>query len=205
MITLLIARHGNTFDKGDIITRVGLNTDIPLSISGKEQAERLGQYLETNHPAIDIAYGSNLKRTIQTAKIALETANIAIKAEPLAIFDEIDYGIDENKPEDEVVKRLGQDALNLWDKEAITPNGWNVDKEQIKKNWQSFAEDLVNKAKNQTTLVVTSNGIARFVPYILPNPEDFIKNNNIKIKTGAICCLQYAENQWSAQYWNRRP
>ena len=45
MIKLIIARHGNTFNKGETPTRVGSRTDIPLVDSGKEQAKLIGEYL----------------------------------------------------------------------------------------------------------------------------------------------------------------
>ena len=39
MTSILICRHCNTFDKGDIIRRVGARTHLPLSLSGRAQAE----------------------------------------------------------------------------------------------------------------------------------------------------------------------
>ncbi|MEL6754250.1 MAG: histidine phosphatase family protein, partial [Pseudomonadota bacterium] len=42
MQTLYIVRHGNTFDTGDTVLRVGGRTDLPLSTSGEMQATALG-------------------------------------------------------------------------------------------------------------------------------------------------------------------
>ena len=42
---LLLARHGNTFNKGDKIVWVGARTDLPLTAKGREQALALGQAL----------------------------------------------------------------------------------------------------------------------------------------------------------------
>ena len=39
MSRVYIVRHGNTFDRGDVILRVGGRTDIPLSTSGIDQAK----------------------------------------------------------------------------------------------------------------------------------------------------------------------
>jgi broad specificity phosphatase PhoE len=158
MTKLLIARHGNTFDPGDTILRVGKHTDLPLSISGREQAERLGNYLHDNGIKVDAAFASFLKRTIETAKIALATAKNPIPIRQNHIFDEIDYGPDEGKPETEVIARLGSTALEAWDQDASVPNGWNVDPKQIIKNWHEFAAMLLHKLPEQTVLVVTSNG-----------------------------------------------
>jgi broad specificity phosphatase PhoE len=44
MARLFVVRHGNTFDAGDVITRVGGRTDLPLSASGKAQAEKLAAH-----------------------------------------------------------------------------------------------------------------------------------------------------------------
>lgn len=40
---IIIFRHGNTFDVGDTVLRVGRRTDIPLSGSGRKQSRLLGE------------------------------------------------------------------------------------------------------------------------------------------------------------------
>ena len=46
MTTLIIARHGNTFNPGDTPTRVGKHTDMPLVEKGEAQGRALGRYLK---------------------------------------------------------------------------------------------------------------------------------------------------------------
>ncbi|MDA0781682.1 MAG: histidine phosphatase family protein [Rickettsiales bacterium] len=204
MTGLLIARHGNTFDKGDVLLRVGKRTDIPLSVSGKEQALTLGKFLLHEGLEIDEVFSSNLKRTKDTAKIALENMGRSdIGIMPMDIFDEIDYGLDEGKPEDEVVARIGRENITKWDEQAIAPEGWIVDVDKIKDNWKEFADSI--KDSNKNILVVTSNGIARFAPYILNNPDEFISSNNIKLSTGAVSCFLYKNGNWEVEYWNKKP
>jgi len=72
MTTLIIARHGNTFTAGQTPTRVGARTDLPLVDSGIEQAQRLGKWMKENGYIPEITYCSELKRTKQTAEIALQ-------------------------------------------------------------------------------------------------------------------------------------
>ncbi len=194
MINLLIARHGNTFDPGDTVLRVGRGTDIPLSNSGKEQAKKLGEYLHQHHPEIHAVYTSTLKRTILTAEIVLSSMGLQLDITPINIFDEIDYGPDEGKPETEVVARIGEAALENWEKNNSVPAGWNVDPEKITSAWREFANDLEKQLPNQTILVVTSNGVARFAP-----------EHNIKLKTGAVSYLTVENGQWHCVYSNRRP
>ncbi|WP_242604803.1 phosphoglycerate mutase family protein [Fluoribacter gormanii] len=123
---LLVARHGNTFAPGDIIRRVG-TTDLPLVDSGLNQGRMLGNYLKNNELIPDVIFTSKLKRAIQTAEQAQSTMGTNLPIKTLAIFNEIDYGPDENQPEEDVVARLGKEAINAWETHAIVPEGWNVD------------------------------------------------------------------------------
>jgi 2,3-bisphosphoglycerate-dependent phosphoglycerate mutase len=194
MINLLIARHGNTFDPGDLVCRVGRGTDIPLSNSGKQQAIDLGGYLTEYHPDIAVVYTSTLQRTVATAQIILKTMGIDRAINPLPIFDEIDYGPDEGKPETEVIARLGEDALENWEKNNLVPQGWNVDPDKIKNTWLAFSNEREKDFPGQTVLVVTSNGIGRFAP-----------GHSVKLKTGAVSYLKVEQGQWHCLYANRRP
>ncbi|MCK5285433.1 MAG: histidine phosphatase family protein, partial [Alphaproteobacteria bacterium] len=97
MTTLIIVRHGNTFSPEDTPTRVGAHTDLPLVKKGEEQARAVGKYLSENRMIPDVVYTSNLQRTIQTAKIAIKESGITNPVYQLNIFNEIDYGEDENK------------------------------------------------------------------------------------------------------------
>ena len=206
MIRLIIARHGNTFNKGDVLTRVGGRTDLPLVESGKEQARMLGEYLAKVDLLPTKVYAAPLKRTMETAKGALEAAGMANMAvEPLNIFTEIDYGPDENKPEDEVVARVGQKAIDDWNAFAKVPDGWRVNPEEIIGNWKAFANSLVKGEDNTTTMVVTSNGIARFAPYITGNFDAFAASHDIKIGTGCLAVFHFGATEWVCDSWNVKP
>lgn len=208
MVTkLIIARHGNTFDKGDVVLRVGVGTDLPLSSSGREQGVLMGKYFLKENLRPDVVFSSELKRTKETAEIALETAGLPKKVEPLAIFNEIDYGPDEGKPEEEVVARVGEEALTLWDEKGIVPDGWRFDPEACIRMWRDFAAEIEKKYKGRTVLVVTSNGVARFCPYLTGDFEKFSRENKIKISTGALCFLskEDGEANWVVDAWNVRP
>src|SRR5689334_4391163 len=111
---LLIARHGNTFGPQDIVRRIG-TTDLPLVDSGLKQAQNLGNYLKKNNLIPDIIFTSQLKRTQQTAQEILKILNITIPTHHLIIFNEIDYGPDENQPEEKVISRIGETALKNWE------------------------------------------------------------------------------------------
>lgn len=202
MTTLLIARHGNTFGPEETPTRVGARTDLPLVEKGREQARAMGQYLKAENFIPDQVFSSHLKRTYESAEIILDSLgqnDLAVTRSE--IFNEIDYGPDENKPEEDVIKRIGAEAVKAWDEEAIVPEGWMVNPDQIIQNWKNFAQDILGKGA-QTTLVVTSNGIARFAPYLTNDFAHFKENYKIKLSTGALGILVYKNGTWHVQGWN---
>jgi 2,3-bisphosphoglycerate-dependent phosphoglycerate mutase len=206
MLTLLIARHGNTFDKGDTLLRVGKRTDLPLSTSGEIQARTLGDYLIADYQNIDAVYCSNLSRTQQTAQLALEKFKQAPQLHISDFLDEIDYGPDEGKPEADVVIRIGEDALKQWEEKAIAPEGWIVSPQKIINDWKSFADSLIKQyPQPKTVVVVTSNGIARFSPHIADDFETFAQQNKIKMATGAISQFSFEDGIWQINYWNKKP
>lgn len=194
MLTLLIARHGNTFDKGDIIRRVGKSTDLPLSQSGQLQAEQLGLYLKLRFADIAAVYTSTLIRTIQTAELALKAMAHRCPVNNLACFDEVDYGPDEGKPESEVIARVGEQALKDWEEHHVVPDGWLVDPQQINRQWQQFIDSIACEYDNKTVLVITSNGNARFAP-----------DHAVKLSTGALSHLQIEKGHWQLLEANIKP
>ncbi len=203
MTRLIIARHGNTFGPGETPRRVGARTDIPLVESGMAQAMALGLHLQASNLIPDIVFTSQLRRTKETAGYALEAMDVHIASEPLAIFNELDYGPDENKPEPDVVARLGEQALKDWDEKAVVPPDWNIDPDMIIRSWIDFATAMRTQHPDKTILVVTSNGTARFAPHILADAEEF--PFPLKLATGAYGLLQTDGDGWKAICWNERP
>jgi probable phosphoglycerate mutase len=205
MTTLIIARHGNTFEKDQTPRRVGLGTDIDLVEKGKQQARAIGHYLRNNNLIPDVVYSSALKRARHTAEIAIQESGYKQPVYVLDIFNEIDYGPDENKTEQEVIARIGEQSLKAWDQSGEVPEGWNVDPEQIISNWIDFSRQIAMHDDGEIALVVTSNGIARFAPHITGDFEEFSKQNGIKIGTGCLCILEHTDSGWSIKDWNVKP
>ena len=172
-IQLLIARHGNTLNPGEPPRRVGARTDDPLVET--EKASAIGRYLKTHDFIPDAVFSSPLKRTHQTVSIALETAGFShIKIQTDEIFREIDYGPDENRVEDEVIARVGQEAIAAWNEQAKVPEGWLVDPAGIEQDWLAFGKRIEAQYPNGKILVMTSNGIARFSPILFGDKSQFL-------------------------------
>ncbi len=204
MTTLILCRHGNTFAPGETPRRVGARTDLPLSDSGRDQAEKIGAWLKDQNLKPQMTYTSELTRTIETARIALKHAGLATTTYALKLFNEIDYGVDENQPEDAVLARLGQDALAAWDERAVVPPGWHFDPAATINGWRDFATHIVAD-EQECVMVVTSNGIARFAPHITGDFDGFTKTHGIKMATGTVSVFTFEYGLWHVASWNKRP
>lgn len=207
---IIIARHGNTFRPGETPTRVGAKTDLPLV--EEERGKSIGLYLKDNGLIPQKTYSSPLKRCLETARLAMGAMQIQTDITTINSFTEIDYGVDENKTEEEVMFRLGNGnmeegkiIIDEWNKNAIVPNGWEADPQQIIKTWKDFAEKEV--PPHQTVLLIASNGIIRFAPYLTGNFEKFSQEHDIKVATGAICIFEKEDNEsfWTCTAWNIKP
>jgi broad specificity phosphatase PhoE len=196
--TLYIVRHGNTFDKGDTVLRVGGRTDLPLSVSGREQAGKLAGHFAGQGLAFASIRSGPLKRTRETA----EAIRALQPSPPDTITDlflrEIDYGPDEGRPETEVVARIGQSALDAWERDSIVPPGWRVDPQALIGNWQETFRKL--RDADGAHLIVTSNGVARFAL----NAAGAAGREG-KLATAAYGVVRLEDDMVTVTDWNLRP
>jgi len=202
---LIIARHGNTFGPGDVVRRVGI-TDLPLVASGLAQGHALGVYLKQRDMMPRVIFTSMLRRAKETAEAAQLAMQSDIPLHALSMFNEIDYGPDENQPETLVAARIGESALRAWDSEARVPPGWQVEPTLLIHHWQTFAADLCRDYAGQTVLVVSSNGIIRFAPHLTADFAAHIKRFPLKVATGALSVLEHREGatSWNCCEWNTK-
>lgn len=210
--TLIIVRHGNTFTADQTPTRVGARTDLPLVEEKRGRA--VGKYLKANGLIPDKIYSSPLKRCVKTAELAISEIGVNLPIENIDSFREIDYGPDENKTEDEVLMRLGngnpevgKKIIEDWNCSAVVPQGWIVDPQKIINTWKKFCDDILVKNHGQKVMLVSSNGIIRFAPYITGSFEEFSEKYDIKVATGSVSVFEYDENEskWICLKWNEKP
>jgi probable phosphoglycerate mutase len=202
MTRIVICRHGNTFDKGDVITRVGARTDLPLSTSGIAQSKALAAHFSPSISGFTFikAYCSILQRTHHTGDMILSSGHPLRDLKILSFLTEIDYGVDENKAEEDVLTRLGRDAITLWDEKAIPPQGWKVNPAALIQSWIKFFESC-QKQKGDI-LVVTSNGIARFA---LDAVDQIVVDAPRKLRTAAYGIIEIKNGKSRVASWDVRP
>lgn len=223
--TLVVARHGNTFEKGDVILRVGARTDLPLTSEGLAQGRRLGEKLAELGLFPTTFYSAPLRRTLETsAEIA---AAQGVVADPIVetFLTELDYGEDDGRSEAEVARRLGAielgdaaenassetleaaglAALKRWDAEKRLPRGWAFLRNRVDRlgdDWRAFAARVVERRPGETVVATTSNGIARFATAILPSGTPLPEK--LKLATGAFGVFVWNGESWRLDAWNVR-
>lgn len=202
---IIIARHGNTFSKEQTPLRVGARTDLPLVET--ERGTNIGKYLKMRTLFPSAVFAAPLKRTTETARLAIAALDKDIPLKSDNRFTEIDYGPDEAKTEDEVIARIGQEAMDKWNREAIVPDGWKVSVEGIIKAWEEFAKEVERDYLNKNVMVVSSNGIIRFAPYLTGDFKKFAEDFDIKVSTGGVCILEKEEEDryWRVAEWGIKP
>lgn len=194
---IYIVRHGNTFDPGETLLRVGARTDLPLSVSGAAQAERLGRFFqETGVTFVSVRSGP-LLRTRQTAEAicAHQAGEVDVGIDPF--LREIDYGPDEGVPETDVIARLGTDCLRDWEEAGKVPSGWLVDPPALEAAWRTLFNEL--RFLSGAHLVVTSNGVARFARSAMGD------RGPGKLATGAYGLIRVNDGVPLTLAWNQRP
>ncbi len=155
----IIVRHGNTFAPDEPARRIGARSDLPLVSSGIAQAHALASHFAATRFSRCLV--SPLMRTRQTAAILAPYA----AAEITEWLCEIDHGPDEGQREEDVVARIGADALAAWEQRLVPPPGWRIDAEQRTAAWRTFFA-----SNEDDVLLVTSNGAARFAAVALGAP-----------------------------------
>ena len=222
---LIVLRHGNTFNPGDVILRVGSRTDLPLTERGREQAREAARRLKQRRIMPHQYVVAPLIRTTQTADTFIDVFPIPEPLSFYAFLTELDYGEDDGRPETEVVldvgraeaeraglalsddelTALGKEALSIWDKDAVLPTRWRFLQERIDElpnQWRQFADKLLEYYPGENTLVVTSNGVARFSTAILP--PNAPRPDSLKLATGKFGIYEYDSPSagWRLTEWN---
>ena len=202
---IIIARHGNNFTKEQTPLRVGARTDLPLVET--ERGTNIGKYLKMRTLIPAVVFAAPLKRTTETARLAIAALDKDIPLVADSRFTEIDYGPDEGKPETEVVARVGQEAMDAWEREAIVPAGWNVSVDASIKAWYVFAADVECDYKDISVMVVSFFGIIRFAPHLTGNFKKFSEEFDIKVGTGGVCILEKEDGDayWTVKEWGIKP
>jgi 2,3-bisphosphoglycerate-dependent phosphoglycerate mutase len=118
--TLILLRHGNsTWNQKNLFTGW---VDVRLSEQGVAEATRAGELLAESGLAPDVVYTSVLTRAIQTANIALDTADRSwIPVKRSWRLNERHYGALQGKDKAQTLDEFGAVQFQLWRRSFDVP------------------------------------------------------------------------------------
>lgn len=113
MYKLVLLRHGeSTWNRENRFTGW---TDVDLSDTGRQEAQRAGQALAAEGLSFDIAYTSVLKRAIRTLWIALDEMDLLwIPVEKSWRLNERHYGALQGLNKSETAAKFGDEQVLIW-------------------------------------------------------------------------------------------
>ncbi len=206
---LILARHGNTFEKGDKAVWVGARTDLPLTRKGREQAAALAAGLYPIKAHIKRVISGPLKRTLEHAGITANKLGLHVSTEADERLREIDYGLWEGKSSPEIQAIGGDAELAGWNERGEWPRSprWTPPPQIIAANVAQLAGECAARLNAaDAALLVTSNGILKFFLKLVPGAfEDMAARGALKVATGHCCALRYNGRNWDVMFWDCEP
>ncbi len=203
MINLILIRHGNTFESGEMSRYIGSDTDLKLTSKGRDQADKAADYLLQHKIIPQVVFHSELQRQSETAAIIaskLKIGNLILTKD----LQEIGYGLWENLTNQEIEEKWPQE-LRMWNEEGVWPEQiFKVKESVVSLGLNSWLGKISKEYNSKTILAVTSNGILRILnKFIL---EDRYNPKEAKVSTGGICRVVYDEKGKSEILsWNLTP
>lgn len=203
-ITLLLTRHGNTFESKDRPVMIGKKTDLPLTLKGLQQAQTIGQLFQ--HRPIKAIFSGQLKRQMQT----VEGINSQLLAKPklsiISALNEVDYGPWEGLPPEQVKTQWPKEYV-AWTEQNRWQDGlFQEPFEHRKTQLQTWLRDLLNTFEpGNTVMAVTSGGILRILFNWFAFMSDTHGQNSAKVGTGHYCVVHLNDHHWVISKWNVKP
>jgi alpha-ribazole phosphatase len=161
MLKLLVIRHGETQSNAE--RRFSGHQDVELTEKGIWQAEQLSYRLKDEQ--IDIAYSSDLKRAIHTAKIVLRDRNISLSIEPR--FREISFGDWEGLRLAEYASENGEGSLPGWWNQPDSPLSGGESVFDLRKRVKIALDEVITENdeedKCKTIAIVCHGGVTRMI------------------------------------------
>ena len=154
MLDLILVRHGET--EWNEERRYQGQSDIPLSVSGEQQAALVAEALLGRK--FDAIYSSDLKRAWQTAAAIVKKNNQTVL--PETRLREMNFGILEGLTWDEAEEKYPE-ILKAWLEDYNHPPESGETMDAFSLRVLSFFEELKSQYTNETILLVAHGGVLR--------------------------------------------
>ncbi len=210
-LTVILVRHGNTFEEGVVSTQIGARSDLALTEKGREQARLMGEYLARQKYLPCALYAGALQRQTEAVRIIARClgADNAVKTGEPALT-EIDYGLWEGLSTGEI--RAGfQAAYDAWTKEGVWPERIFLEtRAERREKITAWLKRLwAEHGAGRDVLAVSSNGVIREFCTLIPEVwSPCVQSRGVdalKVNTGNYCELALCGSSLSLLCWNKNP
>ena len=118
--TLILLRHGQSeWNEKNLFTGW---VEVRLTDKGKSEAARAGQLMKEHGLLPDVLHTSLLSRAIQTANLALDTADrLWIPVKRSWRLNERHYGALQGKDKSQTLAEFGEEQFQLWRRSFDVP------------------------------------------------------------------------------------
>ena len=183
---VILVRHGETDWNRN--ARFQGQTDVPLSETGKMQAEKVGERLADEH--ISALYSSDLSRAYETAQTIARSHNLEVRQDPA--LREINFGLWEGMSRDIIVGEH-KDLYQQWlenPMETRTPDGENFF--EVQQRALHSLRKIAESHQDETVVVVAHGGLIKAVicEYLDGGFWEFPQGNT------AVNILEYHNDQF---------
>jgi len=176
---LILLRHGESeWNAKNLFTGW---VDVELSDKGRQEAARGGILLKEAKLLPDVLHTSLLKRAINTADIALESAGVSgIPVKRSWRLNERHYGALQGKDKAATLKEYGAEQFQLWRRSFDVPPPAIADDDQYsQKNDPKYANLGTELPKTECLKDVVN----RVIPYLTDEIESDLKSGKVVLIT----------------------
>ena len=192
MTRILLVRHGESVTNLKKVFAGHL--DIDLTERGMEQAKCTARFIKDNYK-VDKIYTSDLIRAYNTGKALADISDLEIETD--SGLREVDAGVWENMPFDEIVEKYGEE-FKLWitETDLARPTGGESATELAERIDATLRK--IAKANDGKTIVVVSHSTPIRIMRCLVTTNDFHEMKNTRrVSNASVSVLDYNDGKWS--------
>ena len=196
--TLYLVRHGATTANEQVpYILQGCSVDLPLSPTGRKQAEDVGQLLQGRR--IDAVYASRLLRARETAEQIAAPHSLSV--ESLAGIEECDVGLWERLDWESIREKYPEEYRQFQQLPYETPYlGGESYRNVFERAWPVLF-GLLERHRGETIAVVSHNVVNRVILTELLG-LDTSRAKELRQANGGVNVIQYRDGQASLLAFN---
>ncbi len=191
-----MVRHGETAWNAE--RRLQGQTDIPLNLTGREQAERLATALALSGVRFDAIYSSDLDRARTTALPVAEQQALPLNETPE--LRERHFGLFQGLTYDEAAERHPEDFDRYHRREPDFTPATGESLLTFQSRITRFMDDCAARHPGHTVLVVCHGGVLD-IAYRHATGMALETRRDFTIPNAALNWLHYAQGNWSLEKW----